>query len=172
LPALTIRPACDSDAADIADIYNHYILNSTATFDTQIKSSEDRTAWLAGHDAAHPVLVAEAEDGAVVAWGSLSRWGTRCAYEHSVEISVYVRPGSTGSGLGPEVAKALIELGAAAGHHALISQIVSENEPSLKMTRRLGFREAGVLREVGRKFDRWLDVVLMQLLLPLPEARS
>jgi phosphinothricin acetyltransferase len=166
-----IRPATSADAAAIAAIYNHYVRTSTATFDTQEKSAEDRVAWLAEHDASHPVLVAE-NDGRIVAWGSLSRWGTRCAYEHSVEISVYVHPESTQAGVGPSVAEALIEIGRACGHHALISQTVSENEPSLKMTRRLGFAEVGTLRQVGRKFDRWLDVVLMELLLPEDPASA
>ena len=100
-----------------------------------------------------------------VAWGSLSRWGTRCAYRHTVEISTYVAPDATGSGLGPLLSNALIAEARRTGHHAVISQIVSENGPSLKMGERLGFAEVGRLREVGRKFDRWLDIVLMELVL-------
>ena len=161
MTGFTIRPASDSDAASINAIYNHYVRTSTATFDTDEKTLSERHAWLAEHGDAYPVLVAEA-DGVVIGWGSLSKWGTRCAYRHTVKISAYVAPDATGRGLGPALSKALIESARRIGHHALVSQIVSENEPSLKMTARLGFTQVGVLREVGRKFDRWLDLVFME----------
>ena len=169
MPDYLIRPATDADAAAIASIYNHYVRTSTATFDTEEKSVEDRIGWLAEHGEAHPVIVAE-DAGRVVAWGSLSRWGSRRAYRHSVEISVYVAAHATRLGLGPAMSEALIALGRDLGHHAIISQIVSENEPSLKMSERLGFENVGTLREVGRKFDRWLDLVLMELVLVPPIA--
>jgi L-amino acid N-acyltransferase len=169
MPHHVIRPATADDAAAIAAIYNHYIRTSTATFDTEEKSVEDRIGWLAEHGGAYPVMVAEAA-GVVVAWGSLSRWGTRCAYRHSAEISVYVAEHATRSGLGPAVCEALVTRARELGHHAVISQIVSENEPSLKMGERLGFENVGRLREVGRKFGRWLDVVLMELLIEKPTA--
>jgi L-amino acid N-acyltransferase YncA len=164
MPQPSIRPAAASDAAAIAAIYNHYIETSTATFDTELKSVDDRVAWLGEHGGDYPVLVAE-QGGEVVAWGALSRWGTRCAYRHTVEISTYVAPDATRSGLGPALCDALIAEARRADHHAIVSQIVSENEPSLKMAARLGFAQVGRLREVGRKFDRWLDVVLMELVL-------
>ena len=164
MPHPQIRPARPADAAAIADIYNHYIRTSTATFDTREKSAADRLQWLAEHSGPHPVLVAE-EDGAVLAWGSLSTWGARCAYQHTVEISMYVREHVTRRGVGPLLAETLLAEARRLGHHAVVSQIVSENEASLKMAARLGFEHVGTLREVGRKFDRWLDVVLMELVL-------
>jgi L-amino acid N-acyltransferase YncA len=164
MPELTIRPATDADAAVIASIYNYYIRTSTATFDTEEKSVDDRIAWLAEHGGPYPALVVE-DGGTVIAWGSLSKWGTRCAYRHSVEVSVYVAPDATKSGVGPAMCQALIDRARDLGHHAIISQIVSENEPSLKMGARLGFKEVGRMPEVGRKFDRWLDLVLLELLI-------
>ena len=158
-----IRPALDSDAESINLIYNHYVRTSTATFDTEEKTLGDRQAWLAAHGDAYPVIVAERE-GTVIGWGSLSKWGTRCAYRHTVEISAYVAPDATGAGLGPAISEALIAEARRIGHHVLVSQIVSENEPSLKMTARLGFEQVGVLHEVGRKFDRWLDLVFMEFI--------
>ena len=166
-----LRPASKDDAQAIADIYNHYIRTSTATFDTEEKSAADRVAWLADHTDGYPVLVAE-HDGEIVAWGSLSKWGTRCAYRHSVEISVYVREQSVRSGLGPALAQALVDEARRVGHHAIVSQIVSENGPSLKMAKRMGFEYAGTLHEVGRKFDRWLDVVLMELVIDTSPAEE
>jgi L-amino acid N-acyltransferase len=172
MPDHLTRMATIDDAEAIAAIYNHYIRTSTATFDTEEKSVDDRIAWLADHGGPYPVLVAE-RDGQVVAWGALTKWGTRCAYRHSVEISVYVAPDATRLGLGPALCATLIERARDLGHHAVISQVVSENEPSLKMGERLGFENVGMLRQVGRKFDRWLDVVLMELLIgPSPAEQA
>ena len=164
---LVIRRAHLGDAARIAEIYNHYVLHSTATFDTEPKTVEDRVRWLGEHDDLHPVLVGTI-GGDVVAWGSLTRWSARPAWRHTVEISVYVDDGFTGRGIGPAVSEALIAMAREAGHHAVISQIVAENSASLRTSENLGFERVGVLREVGRKFDRWLDVVMMERLLPGP----
>ena len=161
---LLIRAATTQDVGAITRIYNHYVRTSTATFDAEEKTAENRAAWLAGHGPGYPVLVALA-DGDVIAWGSLSEWGTRCAYRHSVEISVYVAPDAVNNGVGPRVCGRLLAEARGARHHAVVTQIVSENVPSLKMAERLGFSEVGTLHEIGRKFDRWLDVVLMELVL-------
>jgi L-amino acid N-acyltransferase len=172
MPDPLIRHATEGDAEAIAAIYNHYVRTSTVTFDTAEKSVEDRAVWLAEHGVAHPVLVAE-DSGVVLAWGALSAWGSRCAYRHTVEISVYVAPDATRAGVGPAMSEALIAHARELGHHAIISQIVSENEASLKMGERLGFESVGRLREVGRKFGRWLDVVLMELVLePAPPGEG
>jgi L-amino acid N-acyltransferase YncA len=158
---LVIRRAHLGDAARVAQIYNHYVLHSTATFDTEPKTAEDRVRWLEEHDDQHPVLVGSI-DGYVVAWGSLSRWSARPAWRHTVEASVYVDSEFTGRGIGPSMTEALVAEAREAGHHAVIGQIVAENVASLSTSERLGFERVGVLREVGRKFDRWLDVVLME----------
>ncbi len=161
---LAIRRATLGDARSIADIYNHYVANSTATFDTEPKSVGERIAWLTEHGDTHPVLVAEI-DGVVVAWGALSQFRERPAYRHTVEIAVYVAPEHTGAGIGPALAEALIDAARSAGHHVVVSQIVSENLPSIKLSERAGFTPVGTMHEVGRKFDRWLDVVVMELVL-------
>jgi L-amino acid N-acyltransferase YncA len=161
MPHVEIREAMATDADAINAIYNHYVRTSTATFDTEEMSHDERLAWLTAHAGDHPALVAVA-DGAVVGWGSLSRWGSRCAYRHTVEISIYIAAEATGGGIGPALGDALLERARELGHHAVISQIVHENEASLKMAGRLGYEHVGTLRQVGRKFDRWLDVVLME----------
>ena len=161
---IDIRHAVLADAAAVTQVYNHYIRTSTATFDTETKTVADREAWILGRSAEHPVLVVE-QDGAIVAWGSLSPWGERPAYSHSVEMSTYVSDGATGQGVGPALAQALIGEARRIGHHAILARIVADNEPSLKMGLRLGFTEVGRLREVGYKFGRWLDVVLLELIL-------
>ena len=161
MPDLEIRLASVADAGTINAIYNHYVRTSAATFDTEEVTAEGRLAWLEQHVGPHPAIVA-VWDGAVVGWGSLSRWGTRCAYQHTVEISTYIAPDATGRGIGPALCRDLLERAREIGHHALISQIVHENEASLKMADRLGYERVGTLRQVGRKFGRWLDVVLME----------
>lgn len=159
-----IREAREADAAAIARIYDHYVSTSSVTFDVEPKGAQERAAWLAARDAAHPVLVAE-EAGEIVGWGALSRYRDRAAWERTAEVAVYVDPQHVGRGIGSRILGALIEAGRRAGHHALISQVVADNERSLAMTRRAGFSEVGRLREVGYKFGRWHDVVLFELLL-------
>ncbi|MDZ4178735.1 MAG: N-acetyltransferase family protein, partial [Coriobacteriia bacterium] len=114
-------------------------------------------------DESHPVLVA-VSDGTVQGWGSLSPWGARPGWRHTVEISVYVAPDARGNGIGPLLTQHLLDRASLIGHHAIMSQIVSDNEPSLAMAERAGFVRVGHMREVGRKFDRWLDVVLLEYL--------
>lgn len=160
-----IRHAVGSDASAINDIYNHYVRTATATFDTEEMSLARRHDWLAEHAEPYTVLVATDIAGTVAGWGSLSAWGTRAAYRHTVEISVYVADGITGQGLGPALTQALLGEAKRLGHRAVISQIVHENEASLKMAARQGFTRVGTLVQVGRKFDRWLDVVLFEMLI-------
>lgn len=159
-----IREATPQDAAAINDIYNAYVHTSTATFDTVEMALADRLAWLGEHGAKHPVLVVE-DAGTIVAWGSLSRWANRCAWQHTVEVSTYVSADARGRGIGPHLLEALVAAGRDSGHHALIAQISADNEPSLKMAARAGFERVGTLREVGRKFDTWIDLAMLELIL-------
>lgn len=157
----TIRRAMPSDAKALAEIYNHYIATSTATFDTEPKTVSERREWIASHGDTHPVFVV-AQGDQILGFGSLSAWAARPAWGRTVEVSTYVAPEARGGGVGAALMEALLEAAVAAGHHALIGQIVAGNEPSLAMSRRFGFEEVGRLREVGYKFGEMLDVVLMQ----------
>lgn len=167
---LVIRHAARSDAAALADIYNHYIENSTATFDEVTKTEVERSAWLDAHGPGHPVLIAE-RDGLVLGWGSLSQYRERPAWRFTAEVGVYVRAGATGAGVGPALLDRLLAEGAEAGHHVLVAQVVSDNAPSLKMFERAGFERVGHLSEVGRKFDRWIDVDILEMRLGTRELR-
>jgi len=162
--SVSIRDAVAQDAAAIARIYNHYVVNSTVTFDTEPKTVEDRVAWLATHGERYPVVVAELENE-VVGWGSLSAWHPRPAYDASVEVSSYIDPEFLGRGIGSRLMEHLILRAERIGHHALISQIVAGNAASIALGERFGYREVGRLPEVGRKFDTWLDVIIMIRLL-------
>ncbi len=162
---VAIRRARRSDAAAMAAIYNQAALRSTATFDTEPETPEARERWLDEHVAPqHPVLVAE-RDGRVVGWASLSRYSTRCAYEATVEASAYVDESETGRGVGTALSEALLEAGRGGGVHAVVARICTENVASLGMCRKLGFFEIGVMREVGVKFGRSLDVMWLEKLL-------
>lgn len=157
-----IRQAVADDAASIADIYNHYIRGSVATFDTEPKTVGERLEWLAGRGERHAVLVCEDDEGRALAWGALSPYASRPAWSFTAEVAVYVAEDRVGCGIGPRLLAALMDHAQQAGLHTLVSQIVSENEASLRMTERSGFERVGYLREVGYKHGRWLDVVIMQ----------
>ncbi len=161
----TIRPATRGDAAAMAEIYNQAVLHSTAAFDTEPETAEERAAWLDEHTAPqHPVLVAE-RDGTVVGWASLSRYSTRCAYDATAEASVYVDESERERGLGTALSEAVFEAGRLGGVHAVLLRICTENVASLAMARNLGFFRIGPMREVGMKFGRTLDVMWLEKLL-------
>lgn len=157
----SIREASLRDLAAINDIFNHYVLNSTATFHEQPLSTEDRLAWWRQHEERFPVLVAEAEDQ-VLGWAALTPYNGRCGYRFTVEDTIYLRPGACGTGLGRRLLTELLERGRAAGFHSVVAAIAADSAPSLRLHKALGFREVGRLREIGFKFGRWLDVVLVQ----------
>lgn len=159
-----IRTAAEADLPAIRAIYNHYVLNSTCTFQIEPETEADRLAWFRDRSPAHPVTVAD-RDGIVIGWAALSAWKSRCAYARSVEASVYIGEGSHRRGIGRALLLDLIDRARAAGHHTVIGGACADQAASLGLQRSLGFEEVGRFREVGHKFGRWLDVVYMQLML-------
>ena len=158
----TVRGAVLADVAAIRAIYNEAIRNLPATFDTEEKSREDRERWFAERSPRHPVLVAVGADGAVAGWGSLSPFSDRPAWSRTVENALYVADGRRGQGVGTALLAALMAAARAHGHHTVIARIVGGNAASIRIHERAGFAAAGTLREVGWKFERWHDVVMMQ----------
>ena len=163
---MQIRPARPDDAESIAAIYNHAVRETTATFDTEEKTAEDCRAWFAARQPEHPVLVAGDGAGVIVGWGALSPWSERCSYRATVEMSVYVDPAKLRHGIGSALATALLAAAPALGLHVVLSRICTENAARMAMSERLGFTFIGTMHDVGRKFDRWLDVALFELVLP------
>lgn len=161
---IALRAATTADLDAINDIYSHYVLTSTATYQITPEPIEGRHAWFAAHGESHPVIVAEVA-GAVRGWAALSPFHTREAYQHTVEDSVYVHHDDHRRGLGAALLEELITLARRHGHHAIIAHIDSEQAPSLALHERFGFARVGELRAVGYKFGRWLDVVCMQRML-------
>jgi phosphinothricin acetyltransferase len=160
---LNIRPAKPDDLPAITDIYNEAILTTDATFDTEIKTIESQKEWFDNHDFRNPIFVAE-DDNNVIGWASLSKWSDRCAYSETAEISVYVKDGCRGQGTGRKLIERIIQAGEEAGLHTIISRIVTGNDESIHLHEVFGFERIGVMKEVGIKFGRLLDVVLMQKL--------
>jgi phosphinothricin acetyltransferase len=158
---LSIRPATVNDLDAIAGIYNDAVLHSTATFDTEPRTRRQQEEWFRRHAPRHPVLVAALE-GTVIGWAALSAYIERPAAADSTEAAVYVKEGFRGQRVGRKLMEDLLEAGKAGGFHTLISRIVTDNAASLHLHESLGFRHAGVVREVARKFDRWLDLDIMQ----------
>jgi len=162
--AIEIRRAEARDVPGICEIYNSAIRSLTATFDTEEKSLEDRAAWLAAHTGPHPVFVAL--DGDTVAgWASLSPYISRIAAARTVESSVYLHPEYCGRGLGTQLMATLMPAARDLGHHAVIALITDGNEASVRLHRNFGYVEIGTLREVGWKFERWLDLLIMEAVL-------
>ena len=157
----TVRAVEDSDLPAIADIYNEAVLHSTATFDTEPATLAESEQWL--RDRSHPyaVLVAEG-DGEVVGWAALKPFASKPAYRFTAEDTVYVRADMRGKGVGKALLGRLLEVAAENGFRTVIARIAAPNPVSIRLHRRFGFRRVGVEREVGRKFGRWLDVVVMQ----------
>ena len=161
----TTRPATVEDLKAVTDIYNEAVLTTDATFDLEPKTEDEQGAWLAGHDRMHPVLVAEL-DGVVVGWASLSEWSSRSAYAGTAEISLYIKEEFRGRGAGRRLLEDIMREGEKAGLHTVLARITTGNAVSIYLHESVGFEHVGVMREVGQKFGRMLDVLLMQRIYP------
>jgi phosphinothricin acetyltransferase len=162
--APSVRLAAQADLPAIGAIFNYYIAHSTCTFHLEPQTDAEYQAWFHDCTDAQPLTVVE-RDGRVLGWASLSPWKSRCAYSHSVEGSVYVHHECHREGVGKILLTDLIERAQALGHRTLIGGACTEHAASLALQKSFGFREVGVLKEVGYKFGRWLDVLHTQLML-------
>jgi L-amino acid N-acyltransferase YncA len=159
-----VRVALPDDAEATRAIYNLEVETSTVTFDLVARSVAEQRAWLAARSGAHTSLVAiEADE--VIGFGALSPYRDRPAYATSVEDSVYVHRDHQGKGVGRALLGGLLEAAEASGFHAVFARIVGGHEASIGLHAALGFEVIGTEREVGRKFGKWLDVVVMERLL-------
>jgi L-amino acid N-acyltransferase len=159
-----IRTATAADLPTINDIYNHYVLISTTTYALEPTSLEERQRWFADRQEIHPVTVACC-NGKVVGWGALNSFRDKDGYRYTVENSVYVHPDHLRQGIGSALLADLIERARRLGLRAIVAGIDAEQVASVELHRRFGFIQAGRLSQVGYKFNRWLDVYFMQLLL-------
>ena len=168
---MRVRLATLADAEAIRAIYNPEVLESTVTFDLVARTLADQEQWIDDHSGAHPAVVAE-EDGVITGYGSLSAYKERPAYRTSVEDSVYVARDWQGKGIGRLLLASLVGLAADHGFHAIFARIVGGHHASIALHERCGFETIGVEKEVGRKFNQWLDVVVMQKLVDRNDQSS
>jgi len=159
------RLAEPRDAEATRVIYNLEVLETTVTFDLVPRSLADQMAWIAEHSGGHPAIVAVDDGDEVQGFASLSPFRPRPAYAPTVEDSVYVRRERRGDGIGELLLRDLLDLATDHGFHSVIARIVGGHDASIKLHDKCGFEQVGAEREVGRKFGRWLDVVLMQKML-------
>ena len=160
---LKIRPAEQKDLPAITEIYNEAILHTTATFDTQTKTVDDQKPWFDKHGEKYPIVVA-VESERVIGWASMSQWSDRCAYAATAEASLYVKEGYRGEGVGRQLSLGILKAAREAGLHTAILRIAGDNAVSKKLAKSLGFKSIGVMKEVGNKFGKLLDVYLMQII--------
>ncbi len=158
-----IRTAREGDAGRIADIYNHYIAETCATFETETVAASEMAQRI--RDTLRiplPWLVAETS-GRVAGYAFASKWKGRCAYRYAVETTIYLHPESTGAGVGAVLYGALIDAVRAASMRTAIGGIALPNDASIRLHERLGFRKVGHFERVGYKQERWIDVGYWQL---------
>ncbi|MCU1584610.1 MAG: phosphinothricin acetyltransferase protein [Microbacteriaceae bacterium] len=160
----TIRDARLEDMPDVREIYNHYVANSTVTFDEVPQTlRETRAKFHRLQKLNMPYLVAESPSQQILGYAYVYPWKEKAAYRYTVENSIYLRAASTGKGLGTALMGELIERSRAAGLKEIIAVIADKGaEASIKMHRDFGFKEIGRMGKVGYKFERWLGTILMQ----------
>ncbi len=161
-----IRPATAADLPGILEIYNEAVLNTTATYDYEPRTLEQRAAWFEERTReGYPVFVAVDESGRVLGWSALNPFHARIGYRFTAENSVYVAADRRGKGLGKLLLPPLIAGAQAKGLHAIIAAIDAENTASIRLHAAFGFEKVGHFKQTGFKFNRWLDVVYLERLL-------
>ncbi|GJI96061.1 N-acetyltransferase [Duganella caerulea] len=157
-----IRPATPDDASAIVAIYNHYIATTTISFEEHPVAPEDMAGRIRDVTTHLPWLVYE-RDGEVLGYAYATKWRARSAYRFSAETSVYVKFGQGGKGIGSALYKVLLEELRAREIHMAIGGIAQPNEASVALHESLGFEKVAHFKQVGRKFDRWVDVAYWEL---------
>jgi len=159
-----IRKARFSDLSRITDIYNWAVENTTASFDINTQSVEQRAAWFSHYDDKHPLIVYEIDEN-VAGYASLSEFRSKEGYKNTCELSVYIAPEYQRRGIGQKLMQHVIQMGKDIGFHTIISAITTDNEVSVRMHEKMGFKLCGNMEEVGFKFGRYLDCLFYQLLI-------
>jgi phosphinothricin acetyltransferase len=158
-----IRQVKPSDAEQIAEIYNFYVQNTHHTFETEPVNFEEMQNRIGEIAENYPYFVAE-ENEEILAFAYATKYKPRIAYKHSVEVSVYVKSGIKGKGFGTKLYEKLFEELKQSDFHAIIAGIALPNEASIKLHERFGFVKVAHFREVGFKFEKWIDVGYWELI--------
>ena len=159
-----IRDARVEDLPSVREIYNHYVANSTVTFDEKpMTLASLRSKFQHATKLGMPFLVAASPTGQILGYAYVYPWKEKAAYRFTVENSIYLGPAATGKGLGQELLAELIIRSREAGLKEIIAVIADKGaDASIAMHRKFGFKEIGHMGKVGYKFDRWLGTVLLQ----------
>jgi len=162
---MTVRDAIASDLSQMLSIYNDIILHTTAVYDYEPHSLEMRKQWFeTKKQQGFPVYVVE-EDGEIFGFSSIGPFRAWAAYKYSVENSVYVAAEQRGKGVGKLLIPPLIGATKRLGLHTIIASIDTTNEASLRLHKSFGFEEVAHFKQVGWKFERWLDLKFLQLII-------
>lgn len=164
--ALVLRDLAADDIPAIAAILNAEILTGTASWQSEPRTATEMAAWAEARLAAgYPIVIAELQGTGIAGYASYGRFRDGPGYRHTVEHSVYVAPAARRSGVATALLGRLVADAADAGLHAMIGGVSADQPASIALHEKLGFHEAGRIRQAGAKFGRWLDLVLMQRLL-------
>jgi len=160
---MNVRNATEKDLKAIEDIYNYYVMNSTATLQEIPGTMNDRIKWFNELiDNGFPVVVVET-NGLITGWGSLSKFQERSGYRFCVENSIYIHQNHLHHGIGTAIMRELISRAKSDGYKTIIAKIGYEQKQSIEFHEKFGFKKVGFLENIAFKFNRWLSVVLMQL---------
>jgi len=159
-----IRNVNVKDSKDIVEIYNHYVETSIVTFETDLVSGDEMGERIKSLYIEYPWIVCEKE-GQIVGYAYTSPWKTRSAYKKSVEISIYVRPGMQGQGIGKKLMRELLDRIEESGVHCIIGGVALPNAGSVGLHEKYGFEKVAHFKEVGRKFNKWIDVGYWELII-------
>jgi phosphinothricin acetyltransferase len=159
-----IRPVRLSDTQSICDIYNEYIKNSTITFEEIPVLSDEMVERIETVTENYPWLVYEVDEK-VIGYIYGRRWRERAAYRNSVEAGIYLRPEFVGKGIGSEMMKNILKILKQKSFHTVISGIALPNPASIALCEKFGFKKVAHFKEVGYKFNKWIDVGYWQLIL-------
>lgn len=162
---MLVRQATIQDLPRLLEIYNEVIVHTTAVYDYEPHTLDMRRQWFeAKQQQGFPVFVAE-ENDVIEGFSSIGPFRAWAAYKYSVENSIYVAASARGKGVGKLLMPPLIEAAKEMGLHTIIAGIDASNEASIKLHRHFGFEEVAHFKQVGWKFDRWLDLKFLQLIL-------
>ncbi len=162
--AVALRDATLADAAAVAEIYNQSIAAGNATMDEVPKTVREIRRQIEGFGKREVILLLESGDR-VLGWGVIKRYSDRPGYRFACETAVYLRRELIGKGYGSRIKKALIDRARAYGYHHLVAKIFAGNVASIKYNRKFGYQPVGIQKEIGYRNGRWVDVVILQLVL-------
>jgi L-amino acid N-acyltransferase YncA len=159
-----IRLATSEDAQQVTEIYNHYVIQTTVTFEEEEVTADDMRGRMEDVLQKYPWLVF-AQDKKILGYAYAGPWKSRCAYRHSAEISVYLREGYSGKGLGTDLFRKLLDRLSHLNLHGIIGGVALPNDGCVALHKKFGFEKVAHFKEVGHKFNQWIDVAYYEKIL-------